>query len=312
MKKYFLLLSILFLLQSVLLSQQMAEYNLYHYNLSLVNPASTGYLSCKQFNVTDKHQWLGIEGAPSIQSFGAQLPKAIDRYRSYAVGLNLVHDANGATQNIGGEFQYAYHITLRWLNPAHLGFGLSGKFGQYSFDESDFNQYQYDPIITYGKQVEWYYNFAAGIFLYSKKYYAGIGVYNLFPKETYLYSSYGNDNYFTTLIAGYTFQNIRKYSFTYSPSIYAAYSSSFYQIDFTNKVAFNNGLWSGLCFRKYMGDFYSPGQNLLVLLGYKYSKFDIGYTFDLGINNLQKQHYGSHQLSLTYTICREKYSCPEF
>ena len=312
MKKYLVVISILFFLQQALLSQQMAEYNLYHYNLSLVNPASTGYLSCKQFNLTDRHQWTGMEGAPSIQSFGMQLPKHVSRDKLYGVGINLVRDINGATQNIGGELQYAYHIPLRTLNPSHLSFGLSGKFGQYWFDESDFNPYQIDPIVTYGKELEWYYNFATGIFTYSKKYYVGIGVYNLFPRTTRFYSGYGNDSYFATFIAGYTFQNTRKYNFAYSPSVYFAYGDSFYQLDISNKIYIENGFWTGFCVRKYMGEFYSAGQNLLVFLGYNYAKWDIAYAYDLGLNGMQKHHFGSHQLSLTYTICREKYACPEF
>ena len=312
MKKYLYILLMIYLFHLNLPAQQMAEHNLYYYNLSLINPAATGYLPCKQFTLTDRHQWLGIKGAPSIQSFGVQLPRALDLYRSYGLGVNLVRDDNGATQNLGGEIQYAYHITLNTNNPAHLGFGLSAKFGQYSFDESGFNPDLPDPIVTYGRLVEWYYNFATGVFLYSDNYYAGVGVYNLYPMQSTLYDSYGNTGFFTTVIAGYKFSRPRRYRFTIDPSIYFAYGADIYQVDLGTKLFFENGICTGIFFRKYMGDFYSPGQNILLFFGYQFSNWNIGYTYDLGINQLQKQHFGSHQLSLTYTICREKYSCPAY
>ncbi len=312
MKKYFLIFLTAYLFQLSLLSQQASEYNLYHYNLSLVNPAATAYQSCKKFNITDRHQWSGIEGAPAIQSVGVQLPKTLSKYRSRGLGMNLVRDVNGATQNLGIQMQYAYHLTLRTLVPIHLSLGLAGKFGQYSFDESGFNAYQYDPIVSYGKQTEWYYNFATGFFLYSDKYYIGVGVYNLFPKQTTLYDGYGNNSYFTTIVAGYSFQQPRRNSLRIDPSIYIALGKNFYQVDLTNKLYFENGVWTGACFRKYIGDYLSSGQNVLLFFGYEFDRWNISYTYDLGINQLQKNHYGSHQLSLTYTICRQKYACPAY
>ncbi len=312
MRKYFIIILIAYFFQLNLHSQQLSEYNLHHYNLSLVNPAATGYKSCKLFNITDRHQWSGIEGAPGIQSLGIQLPKTLSKYRSRGLGINLVRDVNGATKNLGGQIQYAYHLTLQTIVPMHLSLGLSGKFGQYSYDESDFNAYLYDPIVTYGKQTEWYYNFATGVFLYSDNYYAGVGVYNLFPKETTLYDGYGNNSFFTSLIAGYSFKQPRRYNFTIDPSLYIAIGKNFYQVDLTNKLFFENGVWTGVCFRKYISDLYSSGQNLLLFFGYIFEDWNIAYTYDLGINQLQNYHYGSHQLSLTYTICRKKYACPAY
>lgn len=310
MKKNLILISILFFPLS-LLAQELAHYNLYHYNLDLINPAATGYLPCKTFTITDRHQWTGIEGAPSIQSLSMQLPKQVHKYKKYALGANLVRDVNGATHNLGGELLYAYHITLRGITDHHLSFGLSGKFGQYSFDERDFTEGLYDPIIDRTIESEWYYNFSTGIFIYSEKYFAGIGVYNLVPRSTNIYNEYGNEPYFLTFIGGYNF-NPKRNNYRITSSVYLARGSNFFQADVNNNIYFNNNLWAGLTLRKYFGDFYRSGQNALLFIGYRLKSWEFTYTYDLGINNLQRNHLGSHQLSVTYTLCKEKYACPSY
>ena len=310
MKKYLLLILILYYSVS-LFAQQLAQYNLYHFNLDLINPAATGYLPCKTFNITDRHQWTGIEGAPSIQSLSIQLPKEFHKYRKYGLGLNLVRDVNGAIQNLGGELLYAFHLTLGGTITNHLSFGLSGKFGQYSFDEREFTQGLYDPIVGRTLNTEWYYNFSSGVFLYSEDYFTGIAVYNLVPRTTTYYSNYGNEPYFITFIGGYNFQP-RRNNFLLTSSIYLAKGSDFYQIDLNNHFYFNNGLWTGITLRKYFGNFYQSGQNVLLFIGYKLDKWNFAYTYDIGINNLQRNHFGSHQISITFTLCSKKYACPTY
>ena len=309
--KRFLLLFLIVFPWLVSYSQQVAQYNLYHFNLDLINPGATGYLPCKQFNITDRHQWTGIEGAPSIQSLSIQLPRQYHKYRKYALGLNLVRDVNGATQNLGGELLYAFHITMGNIVPKHLGFGLAGKFGQYSFDEREFTDGIYDPIIGRSINTEWYFNVSAGVFFYSEKYYAGIAVYNLVPRNTNYYRDYGNEPYFLTCTGGYHFNSPRK-NFRLTTSLYFAGGTNFYQADINNFFYLENGLWTGITFRKYIGDFYRAGQNTLLFLGYITGSWNFAYTYDLGINGLQRNHFGSHQLSVSYTLCRKKYACPAY
>lgn len=307
---------ILFLLlilasQVKLYSQQMAEYNLYHFNLAHINPAATGYKPCAIFNLTDRHQWTGIEGAPSIQSLSAQTSHQSNKYRKYAVGLNLVRDRNGATQNLGGDFSYAFHITLSRSYPHHLSFGLAAKAGQYSFDECDFTENLFDPAVSRGINTEWYFNASSGVFLYSEKYCAGLAVYNLIPQETRYYREYGNESFFITFIAGYQIRPARN-NFIFRPSLYAARGNQYYQIDVNSSLYFNNGFWTGVTFRKYFGSFYHTSQNALVFIGYEKNSWNIAYAYDIGINWHHLRHLGSHQLSVNYTLCPGKTDCPAY
>lgn len=311
MARYFYIWGIILCSFSFINAQKLSEHNLYHYNLTHINPASAAFNQCKQFVITDRHQWTGIENAPCIQSLSAQFPVEIAKDRKYGYGINIIRDQNGAYKTLGGEFLYAYHISLNTLKPQTLSFGLSGRIEQTGVDESDFNSALFDPEISYTKNYYWNYDAAFGIFMYGENYYAGYALYNILPGNKNLNANYKDENFLSTLIFEYDLYSIR-YNVKIAPSAYFIFNPNLSQLDFTTKVYFVNGLWSGISFRNYSGNYYQNGKNLLLFLGYIYLNWDIAYTYDLGLNGMQKNHYGSHQLSLTYYICRKKYACPVY
>ncbi len=304
-------LILLLLLPLFLYSQQVAHYNLYQYSMNYINPAATACNSCKSFTITDKHQWAGISGAPSIQALSIELPRQYHKLKKHGLGLNVVHDRNGAMKNLGGEFIYSFHIAFGRSHVHFLSFGLGAKFGQYTLDERDFDRDIYDPIVTYGLNLEWYGNASSGIYLYDENYFGGIAVYNLMSHNTTLYEGYGNENYFVTLIAGKNTYSTNKENLlkTY---VYAAKGNGFYQVDFNNMYYIRSTFWTGVTLRKYFGDLTYSNQNAIIYFGYEFERWNLSYAFDMGINRLQFNHYGSHQFSVSYQICRGKYACPTY
>lgn len=301
-----------FLLYALLIhSQEIAKHNMYHYSTNYINPAATACGSCKTFNISDKHQWSGIKGAPSIQALSVQMPKHVHKTKKHGLGLNMVRDNNGATQHLSGELIYSFHVMFGKYRENFLSFGLSGNFGQSSFDERDFTADIDDPIITRGIETEINYNAASGIYLYSKNYWAGVGVYNMLPVNTTLYQEYGNEQFFLTAIAGYNIKP-RSNNFILKTSVYACKGDKLIQFDLNNHFYLKNKVWTGITLRKYIGSFFNSGQNALLFLGYEMEKWDVSYAYDLGLNKLQHKHYGSHQLSIGYRICQEKYACPTY
>lgn len=310
MRKFYPLIFILFI-PFYTHAQQLAKYNLYQYSMNYINPAATGCNSCKSFRITDKHQWVGIEGAPSIQTISISMPKQFHKLKKHGLGLNVVRDRNGAVQNLGGEFIYSFHIAFGRSNVHFLSFGLSGKFGQYTMDERGFDQEIYDPIVTNGLELEFYGNASTGAYIYNESYFGGIGIHNLVPYSSNIYQEYGNENYFVTLIGGKNLYSANKQNM-FKTSVYAAIGNGFYQLDFNNFAYINSTFWAGLTMRKYFGDFGFSGQNAIFYFGYEIERFDLSYAFDLGINRLQFNHYGSHQISIAYKICKGKYACPTY
>ncbi|MBN1597424.1 MAG: PorP/SprF family type IX secretion system membrane protein [Bacteroidales bacterium] len=304
------ILFISFVFSSALFAQQLAVHNQYYLNSSLVNPAATAITDCKTFGISDKHQWLGIQGAPSIQTFYAQVPKQFSKYKKHGLGANLVRDNNGATQNLGCELIYTFQMFLGRSN-TRLSLGLSGKLGQYTFDERDFTEYLIDPAISRTVFSEFYYNAASGFYLYSDRFFGGLAVYNLLPLSTEYYLEYGNDSFFSTLLAGYYFKP-RKNKFNIKSTVYIARGENLLQVDLKNRICFENQISSGILIRKYLGDLMSANQNVILFVGYDLDKWNFQYCFDLGINRLQMNNYGSHQVSVGYRICRDIYDCPTY
>ena len=107
-----LVLLFLVVLMQAMHAQPLARYNLYPFNPDFANPAATGLTDCLLFNVTDMHQWIGIDDAPNTQSFSIQKGTGFLKNKKYGLGMNLIRDINGPSKSLGGEFLYSFHMLI--------------------------------------------------------------------------------------------------------------------------------------------------------------------------------------------------------
>lgn len=305
-----LVLLVLLFLVNILHAQPLARYNLYPFNPNFANPAATGLTSCLVFHATDMHQWAGIEDAPSVQSFSMQKGSQFSKTKKHGLGANVVRDANGPSKSLGGELIYSFHMLIGRSRTTWLSFGLSGSIEQRKLDESSFSPV-YDPLVTGGTVQEFAYNASSGVFLYNDKYFAGFAVYNLLPVNSTLATGYGGDRYYMSFQGGYLFAS-RRMPVKVQTSFQGSRGTDIYQFDLTNKLFFNNNLWTGLTLRKYVGEFETAGQDAIVFVGYDWNSWTFSYNYIFDINGTQFHHFGTHQVSLGYKICRDKYSCPTY
>jgi type IX secretion system PorP/SprF family membrane protein len=291
-------------------AQPLVRYNLYPFNPNFANPAATGLTNCLVTNVTDMHQWVGIKDAPSTQSFSIQKGNQFSNPRKHGVGANLIRDNNGPSKSLYGEFLYSFYMLIGKTRATWLGFGLSGNIEQHRLDEGGFSPV-FDPLITGEEVMEIAYNASSGIFLYNARYFAGIAVYNLLPVNRTLSMGYGGERYFISFQCGYLFTNKRT-PLKIQTSLQGNLGTDVYQLDLANRIWFDNNLWTGLTLRKYAGKFESAGQNAIVFIGYDWHNWSLCYNYNFDINGTQFYHFGTHQLSLGYTICRDKFNCPAY
>jgi type IX secretion system PorP/SprF family membrane protein len=308
MKGFFLIILLYLTLVSV--AQPLARYNLYPFNPSFANPAATGLISCLQLNCTDMHQWVGIDDAPNIQSFSIQNGNQFSKSKKHGLGANLIRDMNGPSKSLVSEFLYSFHVLIGRNKETWLGFGLSGNIEHRRLDESGFSPI-YDPLVTGEAVEEIAYNASGGFYLYNNSYFAGFAMYNLLPVNTTLGLGYGGDRYYISFQGGYLF-NIRQNSLEIRSSVQGSIGKDIYQFDLNNKFIFESNLWTGLILRKYAGKFESSGQNAIVFVGYDWKRWSFSYNYNFDINRTQFHHYGTHQISLGYQICRDKYNCPAY
>jgi type IX secretion system PorP/SprF family membrane protein len=291
-------------------AQPLARYNLYSFNPDFANPAATGIPDCILFNVTDMHQWIGIDDAPNTQSFSVQKGTGFLKNKKYGLGMNLIRDINGPSKSLGGEFLYSFQMLIGRARATWLNFGLSGNIEQRRLDESGFSPV-YDPRVTGGIVQEMAYNAAVGIYMHNESYYVGMAVYNLLPENNTLGNGYGADRYNLSFQGGYLFDN-RHLPARIQTSFQGNIGKDVSQFDLSGKILFDNLLWAGITFRKYAGQFESAGQNALFFVGYEWNNWNFCYNYNCDINSTQFHHYGTHQLSLGFKICREPVSCPAY
>jgi type IX secretion system PorP/SprF family membrane protein len=300
----------LLLCVEILQAQPLARYNLYPYNPDFANPAATGQSGCFEVNATDMHQWAGIANAPNIQSLSVQKGLLFSKNKKNGIGINLIRDSNGPSKIMGGEFLYSFHMLVGKNQSTWISLGLSGNMEQRRINEEDFTPV-YDPEITGDMDKEMVYNAASGIYLYNERYFAGLAVYNLLPVNNSLGLGYGGSNYYLSLQGGYQF-DFEKKGITLQTSAQVFAGKTEYQIDIGNKLRLNDHLWMGLTLRKNLGEFETPGQNLLVFLGYELTNWSFCYNYNFDINGTQFHHYGTHLISLSYRLCRDDLSCPAY
>jgi type IX secretion system PorP/SprF family membrane protein len=87
----------------------------------LLNPAVTGNTSFLELNLFTRQQWVGVDGAPSIQMFaGHSFFPTINS----GAGLTLTNEFIGIYHTIDMKIAYAYHILLN--QDLAISFGLAG------------------------------------------------------------------------------------------------------------------------------------------------------------------------------------------
>jgi type IX secretion system PorP/SprF family membrane protein len=310
MRSFWFILLLLISLHSA--AQELSVYNEYHLNKSLINPAIIGSEDCTWFKATDRHQWIGIEGAPQLQTLSVEA--RISRKKSlqpgekasHGIGGYLYNDKNGAYRNLGGQISYAYHFLLSKTSGLKMGMGLAFKLYQASFNESSLKG-DYDPIITGGTTSVIRPDVAAGLFLYNQKFFAGLSAARLLNQSS---STGRNRNYF--LMLGYLTGNERD-NFRLLPSVVLKATENLEkQIDLNAKLLMGKTWWLALSYRHQFDNMPGAPVSIIPMVGLNKGNFSFAYAVDITPGSIQKFNYGTHELMISYHICGDNYRCPVY
>ena len=303
-------IAIFILRYSLLVAQELPVYQQYLLNPNLINPAITGYENCTSFLLTDRHQWLGISGAPSTQTIGIQKRILPESDKIHGIGLNLYYDKNGAYRKGGGDLLYAYHFDISRHKDLVIGLGLLLSVYQNSMDETEFADAN-DPLIGGGISRSINPDAGAGIFLHGNKFYTGLSALRLISNSDNLQET---ERHFY-LYTGFFIQN-RESPFKFEPSLLLKFTESLKsQIDINIKTILYDKYWYTLSLRNNLSPQAFKGVSLLSVFGVTVSNLSFAYVFDLGLTSIKLTGYGSHEFMITYKICQpERYNldCPTY
>ncbi|HEY4784399.1 MAG TPA: PorP/SprF family type IX secretion system membrane protein [Bacteroidales bacterium] len=300
-------------------AQDLPVYSEYHLNKSLINPAIIGSESCTWFKGTDRHQWLGIDGAPQVQTFSVEASltnkKTLLEYnkRTHGLGVYLYRDKNGAYQNLGGQISYAYHFYISREHETKLGMGLSFQLLQSSLNEgvfkNDAGTTVNDPLVSGGLTSVLTPNAGAGLFVYNSKFYTGLSAANLLPFYKPLNGSISR-NYF--LIAGYLSGN-EKDKIRVLPSFVLKTTEDLRkQIDLNLKLLMDESWWLALSYRHNLDNMPGVPVSIIPMVGINKGNFGFAYALNITPGSIQLYNYGTHEFMVSYHFCRDGFRCPVY
>ncbi|MBN2213458.1 MAG: PorP/SprF family type IX secretion system membrane protein [Bacteroidales bacterium] len=308
--RIWLLISVMGVFIARLAAQELPVFDLYLHDNTLLNPAFRGRENCRVISLADHHQWLGIKDAPNTQVLNAYgrfyLPHgSTDTW--HGLGIRLCRDVNGAYQhmNLGGT--YAFHVRLPGKGKTALSMGIEAMARQYILDQTGFGNIDYDPVIGGNRINAVSPAFNLGIALYHPGFYAGITVADLLPPLANVTSAepvYKGRHYFLT--AGQKI-NSRSDVFIFEPSMVIKMNESLHkQIDIGINISYRQKFWFGLSYRHNLDRFPGRSLSLIPFAGYRHGNFQASYAFLSGFNPLTFQSYGSHELMLSWRLCRKE------
>jgi len=278
------------------------------FNTMLINPAYTGSREVFTANAIVRKQWVGIQGAPSIQSISANSP--LRRSKS-SMGFAITSEQFGVTSRTGVYYHHAYRIKVgngrggiknRGRGPGigKLSFGMSAGFDLRSSKWSDVatsDPLSADPEFFYDSGMKFEPNFGSGVYFNNDKYYAGFSIPRFLlwsdnPKEQshQLAFRLGDIAYYA--IGGGVFDLSRNVKVRPSFLLKWLPKSSF-QADFNANLIFNEKYTIGLTYR--------TTKTIAALVKiYVTRQFSFAYSYDYTFSELQGFSSGSHEIMIQY------------
>jgi type IX secretion system PorP/SprF family membrane protein len=308
-------------------AQQRPHYTQYILNNYILNPALSGIENYTDVKISARDQWVGLNGAPqtiyftmhgpigkkdyktTATSFGipGENPRGESYWQNYTasephhgIGVSIVNDKTGNLSRFSADLSYAYHLGL---SPRmNLAAGFAAGISKMSYDRSKATPAAgNDPLLGNSTAI---FNkispdLSAGLWLYSRDYFAGISAQQIIPETLETNESNNNKgkllpHLFTT--AGYRFllsddiNMIPSFMLKYIPG-----SPVPPQADINVKLQYRDLLWAGGSVRIKDGFAAMIGLNVG-------NTFNVGYAYDFTTTPLNTATHGTHELIIGFLI----------
>ncbi len=278
---------------SALNAQQEAQFSQNMFNRLFSNPGYAGARGKTCFTLLAREQWTGYEGQPTTGLVSFNTPWKLVHG---GVGGAIYSDQIGPIQYLGGKFAYAFRQAL---SIGDIGIGAS--FGAFNTAVDGDNWVTLDDperrgeidqtlqMATDFSNVVFDMNF--GVYFNTNKLYAGISTSQITQGNVGKYSV--ARHYF--IQGGYIYdlnQNI-----SIQPSTFIKTDGVATQVDINVSALYRNMIWGGVTYR--FQDAIAPIVGFFKDIGPN-GTLRVGYSYDLGINQLNSGHNGSHELMLNY------------
>ncbi|MBT2162079.1 PorP/SprF family type IX secretion system membrane protein [Zobellia barbeyronii] len=297
------ILKILFLLLTMQLSfgQQDAQFTQYMYNTLTVNPAYAGSRDVLGVSLLHRSQWVGMDGAPSTQTFNIQSP-----YNdTVGLGFSIVHDEIGNNTNQNTNFDVAFSYSVPTSENYELSFGLSAGGQLLNIDFNKLRNYSASLAPSVEKELykKFTPNVGAGVYFHSNKFYVGLSAPNILETEHFQNpddngSVIASERMNLYLISGYVFD--LNPSLKFKPAyLIKAVTGAPLQVDLSANFLIKEKFTLGAAYRW--------DAAMSALFGFQMGKqFMLGLAYDREISSLGGSQFndGSFEIFLRYEFIK--------
>jgi type IX secretion system PorP/SprF family membrane protein len=318
MKKLHYFLIIFFLLFSVMsIAQQRPQYSQYMLNNFILNPAITGIEDYADIRISNRRQWVGIDGAPVTYYLTAHTPlnkgmRSTQYHRALAHhGLGAVFhtDKTGPLRRTGVSVSYAYHLPL--TNSINASAGVSTGIIRNSISANDLEfTNPNDPLVAGGNINNSVVDLNIGFWVYSRNFSVGVAGAQLLEDIGSLRASDEERaamnlqrHYFAT--ASYRFEPTENFDIIPSVMVKLADPSP-NSVDVSLRAIYDNRFW--------VGGAYRHNDAIVGMVGvYVSPLLDISYSYDATTSSLNKVSAGTHEVVIGFKILNDRrILCPQW
>ncbi len=306
------------LLVSSLARAQDPEFSQYYAAPLYLNPAFAGTSVDHRFIANYRNQWPNISQA--FQTYAFSYDYNLDQYNS-GLGFLLVADKAGSAnlKSTQFNFQYAYKVKLsdKFVLSSGLNFGLGSRSIDFNklvfYQQLDFSQGGDNlppPPSNLNIQGETYFDFGAGMLLYSRKVWLGFSTSHLNTPNRSLIDDESKIPIKTSIHGGvriplYHGVFKRERTASIAPSFVYKQQGNFDQLDLGTYFFYEPvvvGLWyRGIPIRQNAKDNVSQDA-VVVVLGFQLSSVELSYSYDVTVSELGPISGGAHEVSLKFKI----------
>lgn len=168
---------------SQLYSQQEVNFNMYRYNVNLINPAFTGVNGTLFANLSLRTQWVGVKDAPETQALSAGIPNNKLRL---GTGFSIINDKTFIENQTQFFADFSYHLPLGEGNDIYLGIKAGGTSILLQANKLlTFGSNQNDQYLT--NQSSFVPNIGVGVYFKNASFFASLSIPRLLSTERFRY-----------------------------------------------------------------------------------------------------------------------------
>ena len=296
MKKIVTLVMVLISILSY--AQQDTQFTNYMYNTLSFNPAYAGSRGTTSIYLSQRSQWVGLEGSPTTNALSYHSPIGSS---NLGIGISFLNDAIGPVEE--NLFSIDMSYTIQTSYDYKLAFGLRASAHMLNVDFTKLNIFNPGDVLAQNNiNNRISPNIGFGMFWYSDKSYLGFSIPNLLETKhinkglNSSVSSISKERLHYHFTAGYIFDLSQDVLF--KPAVLTKIvSGSPLQVD----VSANFQLYDKFT----LGASYRLDAAVSFLGGFQLSRnWLLGYAYDFDTNNLSTYNSGSHEVFLRYEIFR--------